>query len=327
MSTIGRLRVPDDETHPDPGVMLVSPIDPVGVMRRCGKTFHAASLLLPASVRRELAVLYAFCRVVDDCGDLVSGVSRDRAESLLDTVEHCLDGRSDESPIIAEFRALADRRGVPISLAHQLVGGVRSDIGCVRVATTEGLVRYAYRVASTVGLMMCRVLGVPREADPFAIDLGIAMQLTNISRDVRDDALSDRIYLPDELIAHDRVLRCARGDGREEPAVAAAVARVLGMADLYYDSAANGMRYLPGAVRPGIRAAAVNYRAIGAVIRRDPRTALGSRVATSRMGKLTRSGGVLCQAAAETFTRHIASPHDQTLHGPIRPMLTHAAGS
>jgi len=307
-------------THPDPGEMLVSRLDPMGVMRRCGATFHAASLMLPASVRRELAVLYAFCRVIDDCGDLVSGPSPARARALLDTAERCLGGRSDESPIISEFRELASRRGVPLSLAHELIEGVRADTAPVRIATSAELVRYAYRVASTVGLMMCRVLGVPRQADPFAIDLGIGMQLTNIARDVREDALNDRVYLPGSFVDHERVLGCVADDGVDHR-VTGAVVELLDLADRYYASADDGMRYLPGAVRPGIRAAAVNYRAIGAVIRRDPSGALRGRVSTSRRGKLARSGGVLCVAAAETLTRHISAPHDTTLHAPLRPLI------
>ncbi|MEN1705084.1 MAG: phytoene/squalene synthase family protein [Planctomycetota bacterium] len=303
--------------HLDPAVTLRSPVDPVDVLRRCGKTFYAASLMLPPSVRRELAVLYAFCRVVDDCGDLVGPGGVDHAHELLNEVERCLAGELDSSPIVSAFRELADRYAVPLEHARQLIAGVRSDLGEVRIRTEEELVRYAYRVASTVGLMMCRVLQVQHEGDAFAIDLGIAMQLTNISRDVREDALNDRIYLPSEWVDHESVARAVTGDRDAAIRVSGAVERALVLADRYYESADLGMGYLRGTVRPGIRAAAANYRAIGSVIRFDPTHALTTRVSTTGSGKLARSTLAVGRAAYEHFFWPYAPRHDQTLHRPL----------
>ncbi|MEO1512137.1 MAG: squalene/phytoene synthase family protein, partial [Planctomycetota bacterium] len=211
---------------------------------------------------------------------------------------------------------LADRHAVPVSHARELVEGVRSDLSLVRIASEDELIRYAYRVASTVGLMMCRVLGVEREGDPFAIDLGIAMQLTNISRDVREDALNNRVYLPAAWVPAERVLEIARA-GSSDPSVEEAVERALMLADRYYDSASLGMGYLRGAIRPGIRAAATNYRAIGSVIRRDPARALRGRVATSRRGKLLRSAVAVGTAVHEHFFRLRGPKHDSELHLPL----------
>lgn len=307
-------------THPAPLSLLRDDIDPVDVLRLCGRTFFAASRILPPDVRHDLAVLYAFCRLVDDCGD---AVSREEAYALLDEVEQCLDSRRDTSPIVRAFRDLADRHDIPLIYAQQLIEGVRSDLSPVRVESSSQLVRYAYSVASTVGLMMCRVLNVPRVGDPFAIDLGIAMQLTNIARDVREDAINDRIYLPAEWVAHESVLNV-----QQNPApVVAGVERALKLADRYYASAERGMRYLPLSVRPGIRAAAINYRAIGGVIRTDPVRALQQRVATGGVSKAVRMVFAAGLAFADSIPATGSPSHNDDLHAALQTRFNGVAVS
>lgn len=327
MTASGSASTTERTRHPEPERLLYGDPDPMGVLRRCGRTFYAASLILPPATRRRLAVLYAFCRTVDDCGDVAAAcdgeAGLDRAARLLDEIEAGLAGRAHGSPIVRRFRALAAVHGVPLSLAHQLVEGVRSDLGPVRVANERELVRYAYRVASTVGLMMCRVLGVPREGDPYAVDLGIAMQLTNIARDVREDARSDRVYLPGEWIDPGRLL-AAFGAGADPADIGRAVRardHALRLAERYYASAEAGMRYLPLSVRPGIRAAARNYRAIGAVIRRDPEGYLMRRAATGHATKGRRTLSALLAAAGDALPLRPDQAHDDRLHNAIGPML------
>ncbi len=316
--------------HPSPAEMLSAHVDALDILRRCGRTFHAASLVLPPRARRELATLYAFCRLVDDCGDLVSTAPDDReaAQCLLDRVEAELAASRPRSPLVASFRDLAQQRGIPPLYARQLIDGVRSDLGAVRVGSSGELLRYAYRVASTVGLMMCRVLEVDPAGDPFAIDLGIGMQLTNIARDVREDAAADRVYLPGDWIASETVLAASRlGDGDAERHVVDAVERLLGLADRYYESAAAGMRFLPPAVRPGIRAAAANYRAIGGVIRRDPIAALRGRAYTTSAGKIGRTMVALGAAVADGLPGRAAHAHDGTLHAAVASLWHPVAAS
>jgi len=310
--------------HPEPERLLFGNPEPVRVLRRCGRTFYAASLILPPRVRARLATLYAFCRTVDDCGDVaVIGGGIEHASRMLDEIELGLADRSDRSPAVVRFRRLAADHGVPMTLARQLVEGVRSDLGPVRVESERDLVRYAYRVASTVGLMMCRVLGVPREGDPYAVDLGIAMQLTNIARDVREDALCDRVYLPGVWIGPARVL-AAFSDGTDRANIqrtARARDHALRLADRYYASAEAGMRYLPAQVRPGIRAAARNYRAIGALIRRDPERFLFDRAVTGPATKARRTLSALLAAAGDTLPPRTDQAHDDRLHNAIGTML------
>lgn len=159
------------------------------------RSFRLASHFLPVDARLDAAVVYAFCRHVDDVVD----EARDRASatSALDAVRAQLDGRAPPEPLVATLDEVAARTGMVRAAALELVDGVGTDLHEVLLTNDRGLLRYCYGVASTVGLMMCGVLGVrERAAHAFAVDLGVAMQLTNICRDVAADAAMGRVYLP-----------------------------------------------------------------------------------------------------------------------------------
>jgi 15-cis-phytoene synthase len=306
--------------HPSPTEQVYGRIDPLEVLRRCGRTFHAASLVVPSGVRRDLAVLYALCRAIDDCADASDHDSAETSTLLLDEIASGLRAEHARSPIVNAFRALAERHDIPLVLARQLIEGVRCDLGPVRVQTLDELLRYSYRVASTVGLMTCRILRVDPEGDSFAIDLGIAMQLTNIARDIAEDARADRVYVPAAWVESGRVLDLADPAHAQtrSPEVCAAVERLLDTADRYYASAELGMHYLPLAVRGGIRSAAWNYRAIGNAVRRDPERALRVRSRTSGASKGVRAVGALWASALESLPLGPSDAHDESLHGALR---------
>ncbi|MEN0020291.1 MAG: phytoene/squalene synthase family protein [Planctomycetota bacterium] len=301
--------------HPSPHQQLFGAVDPEDVLRRCGRTFYAAAKVLPATTRRELALLYAMCRAIDDSADATDA---GEADDLLQQISDGLDGRDIGSPLVSAFRELAGRHDVPLVLVQQLIDGVRADLGEVRIKSLDELLRYSYRVASTVGLMMCRILRVPTEGDPFAIDLGIGMQLTNIARDVMEDAASGRVYLPGDWVPSETVLAAANEQNHTE--VCAAIARLLDVADQYYESAELGMQFLPVAVRGGIRAAAWNYRAIGSVIRRDIEQSLADRARTSGAGKAVRTGLALWASVLESLPLGPTDPHNEELHGAVRAL-------
>jgi phytoene synthase len=141
--------------------------------------------------------------------------------------------------------------------------GLRGDLGAVALADEAALERYAFRVAGTVGLMMCDVLGVEAaSARRAAVDLGIAMQFTNIARDVVEDARAGRRYLPATWLDLSP-RRLARPDGAARRMAAPAVARLLDRAEARYAGGWRGFSHLPRSARPGIAAAAALYRAIG----------------------------------------------------------------
>ncbi|HEV2148718.1 MAG TPA: phytoene/squalene synthase family protein, partial [Longimicrobiaceae bacterium] len=228
---------------------------------------------------------YAFCRAVDDTADEAADAAS--AAAALDHLRAEVLGEAPARPLVAELRAAAARLELPLRSATELIDGVASDLGPVRMADDAELLRYCYRVASTVGLMMCAVLGVRcREAHPHAVDLGIGMQLTNVCRDVAEDALRGRVYLP-----ADRLRRAGTGteallEGTMNPlAIARVVAEVLELADRYYASADGGMRDLPLRVRPAILVASRVYRAIGVRLRQRGCDALAGRTVVPAPGK------------------------------------------
>lgn len=241
-------------------------------LRGGSKSFHAASLLLPRRVREPATALYAFCRLADDAIDRAAS-GADRGAALRE-----LHGRLDRifagcpGPVPADM-ALSDvvaRFSVPRSLLEALLEGFAWDAEGRTYETPEDLHAYAARVAGTVGAMMAMIMGARApDAVARACDLGIAMQFTNIARDVGEDARAGRIYLP---------LRWLREAGIEphrflaqpepDPRLAGVVRRLLAAADGLYARADRGIARLPPACRPGIRAARLLYAEIGREVER-----------------------------------------------------------
>ncbi len=303
--------------HPNP--MTSNNEDPTRILRRCGRTFWVASFMLSPRVRHDLAVLYAFCRLVDDIADEGSGAM---AAQQLDDIESMLRGTAPAEGIVRSFADLTRQRGVPLHPALELLEGVRGDLGVMAIQTETELVRYCYRVASTVGLMICHLLDVPKEGRAFGIDLGVAMQLTNIARDVAEDAANGRTYLPADWVDAESIYEAIRGDRAAAPAVVAATHRALDLASRYYRSADLGMRYLPRSARLGIYAASRNYERIGGVVRRLGTRSLSQRAYTSGTMKLS---GLLHASASFVRSEAVVSrppvAHDDSLHTALSPIL------
>jgi phytoene synthase len=173
------------------------------ITRNHSRTFHLASSLLPTAICRSVRTLYAFCRVSDDLVDRPKGDPRAALEVWK---QRALSPHPPQDDLVA--LAWADTRAryrIPLLYAEQLLDGVTRDLETVRYATFTDLATYAYGVASTVGLMAMHIVGFSGpEAVPYAVRLGVALQLTNILRDVGEDWRAGRLYLPlDELAAFD----------------------------------------------------------------------------------------------------------------------------
>jgi phytoene synthase len=283
------------------------------VLAAHARTFALAGRFLGPERLDEAAVAYAFCRLVDDLVDEaesdVSGAAR------LAEVEAELRGDAPARPLVAVFAEQLARHGVDVAVALELIAGVRADAGPVGVGDDAELLRYCYRVAGTVGLMMCGVLGVRDPlASPFAIDLGVAMQLTNICRDVAEDARRGRVYVPARRLARVGVAPDAllRGDA-PRPAVAGVVLDLLDLADRYYASADRGMRFIPWPSRLAIFVAARLYRAIGGVLRARGGDALRGRAVVPPLVKLGWTAVALLRFA-RTLVPAPAPVHDPALH-------------
>jgi phytoene synthase len=254
-------------------------------LARHGRTFALASRFLPRDRRDDAAVLYALCRHIDDLADEAPDPATAKAQ--LDAFIDELDGRAPASPIVTAWADVAARRQIPRDPLDALIAGVRSDLEEVRVADDAQLITYCYRVAGAVGLLMCGVLGVRDAASwPLAVDLGVGMQLTNICRDVREDAQRGRVYLPSDrlLAAGTSADAVARGEAPAR-AVSAVVTDLLRQADERYARGELGLVYLPWQCRFAIRAAARLYRAIGVRLRRLGADPLRGRTVVPWHGK------------------------------------------
>lgn len=284
-----------------------------GALAYHGRSFHLAGRLLPAASRDDAAVCYAFCRMADDAVDEAPSV--DAARVALAELRAELAGTTPARPLVEAWRALVARRGIPACAAEGLLDGMETDLDPVTVQDDAELLRYCYRAAGTVGLMMASILGVSaRAATAHAIDLGVAMQLTNIARDVAEDAARGRVYLPADRLR-------AAGQPDAAPLEAAPVSRVvtdlLALAERFYDSGLAGLRYLPFRVRPAIAAAAFLYRGIGRALLARGADPLRGRVV---LGTATRLRLALA-GLIHGLVPHAARAHDARLHLSLQDVL------
>lgn len=234
-------------------------------LRDGSRTFLAASRLLPRGVRDSACALYAFCRSADDAVDLDTVDERAAVERLRVRLARLYDGDPAPTPADRAMARVVERHALPRELPEALLEGFEWDALGRRYETIDALYDYGARVAGSVGAMMAVLMGVrSRDALARACDLGVAMQLSNIARDVGEDARRGRIYLPlawlrEAGVDPDAWLAAPAFDAR----IAAVVARLLAAADALYERARPGVALLPAACRPAIEAAGVLYAEIG----------------------------------------------------------------
>lgn len=283
-------------------------------------SFHAASRLLPARVRDPALALYAFCRLADDAvdeGAEAEGEDKTRAVlALAARLDAVYAGRPRNAPADRAFAAVVEGFGMPRALPDALIEGLAWDAEARRYADLSGVLAYSARVAAAVGAMMCVLMRV-RGADALAraCDLGLAMQLTNIARDVGEDARAGRLYLPLDWFAAagvDPAAFLARPE--PTPELRAMTARLLAEAEALYARAGAGVAALPAPCRPGIEAARRIYRAIGHEVARAGHDSVTRRARTTKAQKV---GHLLAaQAAAAAMA---LMPRPATLHAAPVP--------
>ena len=267
------------------------------VIKEGSKSFHFASLMLPGDVRHAAFATYAFCRLVDDEIDL--GANPISAlEAISNRLDRLYSGSPDDHPIDRAFAYVVETYALPRALPEGLLEGMRWDTEKRRYQTLAELQDYGARVAGTVGAMMTVIMGT---RSPLAVaracDLGIAMQLTNIARDVGEDARAGRLYLPIDLVVSAGIDPEAFLD---KPANTSAVRKVvkqlLDAADPIYDRGLSGVSLLPKSCQTAIAAAGKIYREIGAEIRRNNYDSVTQRAVVSKRKKIQ----LVAEAAFET---------------------------
>lgn len=265
------------------------------LLRAGSKSFAMASHLLPRPVRDRATVLYAFCRVTDDEVDDDPEASMLTIDRLRDRLAKAYDGRPEDRAVDRALAALLADTPIPKALPDALFEGMEWDIRGRRYGSLEDLEAYAARVAGTVGAMMTLLMD---RRDPSvlarACDLGVAMQLTNVARDVGDDARLGRVYLPLRWLAEAGVdVDVWLASPEPLPAIRRLVARLLAEADVLYRRADRGIAHLPAGCRVAIRAARLVYSDIGRSIARAEYDSVTRRAVVTKRRKLWLAGRAL----------------------------------
>ena len=267
------------------------------IIKAGSKSFHIASLLLPADIRRAAFATYAFCRIADDEIDL--GADPKTAIDLLSRrLDSIYAGQPEEHPVDRAFSHVVREYALPRELPDALLEGMLWDTQNRQYQTLNDLLDYAARVAGSVGAMMTVLMGNRSpEAAARACDLGLAMQLTNIARDVGEDARAGRLYLPIEWM---REAGIEPNEFIAQPSVSEPVCevvrRLLDAADPLYERGLSGVSLLPAACQTSIRAAGQIYREIGVELRKLDFNSITHRAIVSKRRKLQ----LLAQAKFQT---------------------------
>jgi phytoene synthase len=283
-----------------------------GMMGEGSKSFAQATKLFNRETRAGAYLLYAWCRHCDDVIDgqelghgrevLTPDEQRRRLEGLYAQTRSALAGEPQADPVFAAFQAVAMRYAIPPEPALALIDGFAMDVEGRRYRTLDELLLYCWRVAGVVGVMMARVMGV---SDPATLkragDLGLAFQLTNIARDVIDDAENGRVYLPLDWLAEAGVAEDQVGDPAHRAAVFAVARRQLEAAEPYYASARIGVSRLPFRSAWAIASARGVYGQIGGTLVAGGPAAWDRRVVVSKPAKLARVAEAALIAAKATM--------------------------
>ena len=283
------------------------------IMARHARSFAPATRILARADRSRVAQLYALCRFIDDLADEDgSETAAARLAEISRALRHGGSAGHDADPIVDRASALFAGRPCGLNAFAMLVDGVRGDIGEVRIADHAALDAYTHAVAGTVGIMISDLFDVEKRFHGAAADLGKAMQLTNICRDVAEDARAGRRYLPAALCRW-QPADIADPTPRIRADIRAAVATLLHRAEYLYASGRTGLGALPLRLRLAVAASSAIYRGIGAQLRERDCDPLTGRVFVTGPRKLRLAcGAVLAlawQGAAGTGSLRAGDVH------------------
>ncbi len=270
-------------------------------IRHGSLSFHTASKALPKDVRNPALALYAFCRLADDEVDLKAD-KLPALEVLQERMDAAYSGNPFHTPVDRAFATMVEATNMPKALPQALLEGLKWDAEGRRYDTLSGVISYSARVAAAVGVMMCVLMGVrDRNALARACDLGIAMQLTNIARDVGEDALEERLYLPQEWLNEAGIdEEDFLSNPKPTKAIRQMVRRLVVESDRLYLRSEAGITRLPLRCRPGIFAARFIYAGITDVIRHQSYQTITTRACTSKGQKIGWMGLSMLRAISGT---------------------------
>ena len=226
-----------------------------------GKSFYWASFFLPKKNRIAASRLYSICRYLDDVADNSKLDTSSQIKNIFNQI------KENES---SEINIFFKKNNINLGILKDLIDGLISDQQNVRVTDEKELIDYSYKVAGTVGLMMLPIINTKdAEARKHAIDLGIAMQLTNIARDVYEDAKMNRLYLPKEWLGQVSIsdLIDNKLDHQKKRLIELSIKNLIELSDKFYANGFSGMKFIPLRTRLAIFFAAKIYKGIGEKIK------------------------------------------------------------
>ena len=275
------------------------------IMQEHGKTFALAARLLTPASRHDATELYAFARTVDDWIDL--GANKDAAQANIAALQTSLQLG------VAPIKTLLNKHAIADATIQAFLQAQLHDQGARHIADEQALIDYSYGVAGSIGAMMRPILGAPEVGEMYAISLGIAMQMTNIARDVLEDAVRGRVYIPATFFSQAiTAQQIAQPSQQQAQAIFAAITQLLQLAEEYYALAARGYAHIPLRNRLSIVAAGAMYRAIGVkILQRGAARYWPSRVSIGLFFKV----GIAWLAITKTLLAHLFS--DQLLSGQL----------
>ncbi len=287
------------------------------ILANKGKTFFWAKFLLKQEHAEDATRLYRFCRYIDDIGD--ESDDKDHAHQVLSKVISEVNTGISSDPVINDAIKLFNKKNIDIRVPIELINGVLSDLKSVRIVSEDQLLIYCYRVAGTVGLMMSKVLDVNDErAYAHAIDLGIAMQLTNICRDVTEDAIMQRRYIPGSMCNNPEPDLLINPNKEIKILISKNLNDLLHMADNYYQSGHDGLCFLPLRARMGMAIAAFLYRHIGVKLKNKNYEFWMGRVFVPKALKLKLTAQILLRSIFDTGFHKYKGQHQVQLHQSLK---------
>lgn len=280
-------------------------------MQKHGKSFYFASQIFGKEQMGNISLLYSLCRYIDDCAD---ELEPEESKRELQKLQNAFDGKESDQRL-SQMISRLQNLGVKPAYLSELMDGACFDANGGHIDTRKDLLIYCYKVAGVVGLMMNPLLGViNKEAAPHAVDLGVGMQLTNICRDVLEDAQNGRNYLPtNELKEAGLDIKDLAIKGTTPTPLKIIVKRYLNIADEYYESALKALGHIPLRARLAILIAGEVYRAIGQKIAHNNYEVLNGRTFLNTTEKLLVSAKAFIRIFTPSFWRG-ANSHESELH-------------
>ncbi len=286
---------------------IIDVSSPEKVMSKHGKSFYFASQVFTKEMMSKTASLYAFCRFVDDCAD---ELELEESKIQINRIQLYLNNQLDDH-VIADLIEDINSFGVSKDLMKELVEGALFDVNENLVKNDDDFFNYCYLVAGVVGQMMCPIIGVKHKpAEKNAIALGVGMQITNICRDILEDAKNGRTYIPQNMLEKNNLtLKDLQTEGETPARLKAVVKTYLDIADQYYSTSYQGIAHIPVRPRLAIILAGEIYRSIGLKIKRNRYNVLSGRTYLNVVEKIWVSIKVIPKILSPRFW--VARPSEQ----------------